>query len=244
MSDLMRPEIWGHRGARGLAPENTIPSFQLALQLGVDGVELDVHLSKDGELVVMHDDRVDRTTNGEGFIRDLTWGQLRELDAGFKFGSQWKGVKVPLLREVLSLGIKCKVELKHGSSVYPGIEEKVLQEVSKYSSLDRVEFTSFDYDALSRLKDLEPKVQVGIIVFGRPSWFLEHAKKVRATSMHCNISLVTKEDVNLVNLSGFRIGLWTVNEPWELSKAWEMCPNSITTDYPDRAIKKRVNCSP
>ncbi|GGU05924.1 glycerophosphoryl diester phosphodiesterase [Sulfodiicoccus acidiphilus] len=243
---IVRPEIWGHRGARGLAPENTLPAFKLAAKLGVDGVELDVHLTKDGEVVVIHDDRVDRTTNGSGYVKDITFEELSKLDAGSKFGSQWSGTRVPRLREVLSnlKDCKFKVELKHGSTVYEGIEEKVLEEVKKFSRLDKVEFTSFDFDALQRLRELEARASLGLIFIGRPRWFLDVAKRLEATSLNSNISLVTKEDVKVSNQEGFRLGLWTVNEEWEMKKAWELCPDSITTDYPDKALRERRECSP
>jgi len=118
----IRPLRIGHRGACGLAPENTLASFRKALEIGVDGVEFDAHATKDGELVLMHDDKVDRTTEGTGFIRDLTFEEIRKLDAGMKFKEKFRGERVPAMKEALQLlaGKTIFIEIKQ-----EGIEEKV-----------------------------------------------------------------------------------------------------------------------
>jgi glycerophosphoryl diester phosphodiesterase len=120
--------VFGHRGVKGHAPENTLEGFRMAKDLGVDGIEFDVHMSRDGHLVVIHDDDVGRTTNGNGLVRDMTLSQLKMLDAGVKFGKEWRGAKIPTVEEVFSQieGLKFKIEIKHGSSVYNGIEEKMV----------------------------------------------------------------------------------------------------------------------
>lgn len=121
----------------GYAPENTLPSFRMAIDMGVDGVELDVHMTRDGgEVVVIHDFTVDRTTNGRGgFIKDLTLAEIKKLDAGARFGGKWRGVAVPTLEEVFrefGRRIKYKVEIKRGGDYYPGIERRVVELIRRY----------------------------------------------------------------------------------------------------------------
>jgi len=132
--------VIGHRGARCCAPENTIPSFRLALETGVDGVEMDVHMTRDGEVVVIHDDTLERTTTGSGYVKDHTLRELKGLDAGVKFGSQWRGVKIPTLEEVLrELGSRVSyvIELKHGSDLDPALKGEASGVGSRYRRLRR-----------------------------------------------------------------------------------------------------------
>ena len=137
-------KIYGHRGAKGMYPENTLLSFKKAIDQGVDGLELDVHLTKDGEVVVIHDETLDRTTSGTGWIKDLTLAEIKQVSAGSKFShfpyyqAEWDKEQVPTLKEVLELlepyPIELNIELKTNEVVYEKIEEKVHELVQKYGS--------------------------------------------------------------------------------------------------------------
>ncbi|MDG6929239.1 MAG: glycerophosphodiester phosphodiesterase [Nitrososphaerota archaeon] len=233
-----RPLVFGHRGARGHAPENTLESFRLAGSMKVDGVEFDVHLSKDGQLVVIHDDRVDRTTNGSGPVRDFTLARLKELDAGAKSEERWRGARIPTPAEVFAEvpGMRYKIELKHGGSVYPGIEEKLLREIERAGVKDSVRITSFDYDALERVRSLDRSVELGMIIHGRARWFFDAAKKMDARWLQANYGLLEPKDVALVHGEGLKVGAWGLAGEGDLRDAIRMGVDDITSDYPDEVL--------
>ena len=230
--------VFGHRGAMGYAPENTIPSFRLAVEMGVDGVELDVHMTRDGEVVVIHDFTVDRTTNGNGYVRDLTLEQVKRLDAGAKFGGKWRGVSVPTLEEVFrefGRRIKYKIEIKRGSDYYPGIERKVVELIRRYGVDAQV--ISFDYDALSNVRAIDRDIEVGIIFIGRISWFIDIAKKLNAQWLHPSQDLIDERGVELAHRLGFRVGAWTVNDEERARYLMSIGVDDITGNYPDRILR-------
>ncbi|MGC9208381.1 MAG: glycerophosphodiester phosphodiesterase [Nitrososphaeria archaeon] len=233
--------LFGHRGARGLAPENTLPSFRTAVEYGVDGVELDVHLSKDGEVIVMHDDRVDRTTNGSGYIKDLTSAEIKALDAGIKFSEKFRGTKVPLLEEVLKefgSRILYKIEIKHSSKIYPGIEEKVVDIIERMNLVDRAQVISFDFDSLQAVKELNPRINTGIIIEGRPHWFIDVAKRLNASWVHAFSGLVyDSDDVKKLHEEGLKLGVWTINDRESIIRFCNMGVDDITSDYPNLLVQ-------
>ena len=231
--------VFGHRGARGYAPENTSESFSMAVEMGVDGVELDVHLSKDGELVVIHDDTVDRTTDGQGAVRDFTVEQLKKFDAGVKFGRKWKGARIPTLVEVFDgLGREnYRIELKHSSRTYPGVEEKLVSCVRDSGLVRHVEITSFDYDALETVRRLDGSFRTGIIMHGKARWFTPIAKKLGCTWMHANYDLMGEDDVSAAHVKGFKLGMWTVNDTESAERAIHLGVDGVTSDFPDVAMR-------
>ncbi|MGC8570537.1 MAG: glycerophosphodiester phosphodiesterase [Caldivirga sp.] len=229
--------VIGHRGARCCAPENTIPSFKLAIETGVNGVELDVHMTKDGEVVVIHDDTLDRTTTGSGYVKDYTLNEIRNFDAGVKFGLEWRGVKIPTLDEVLSEfrnRTSYVIELKHGSDVYPGIEEKVLNLVRKHDV--KVKIVSFDFDALERVRQFDDSVELGLIFVGKARWFIDIAKRLKAQWLQAEYKLINENDVKIVHNAGLKIGAWTINDADTAVKLYKMGIDEITTDNPSLII--------
>ena len=163
--------ILGHRGASGYAPENTLEAFRLAMDMGADGFELDVHLSKDGELIVMHDERVDRTTDGSGLIQSFTLKELKALDASNGM-AKYKGAKVPTLGELYDLIRDTRhvvnVEIKTDQIVYPGIAEKVLKLEQEKGMEGRILYSSFNHYTLMELKAIKPDVKFGILYSDAP----------------------------------------------------------------------------
>ncbi len=237
----MKPLLFGHRGARGLAPENTITSFSIAISYGVDGVELDVHLSKDGHVIVMHDDKVDRTTDGKGYIKDLTLNEIKSLDAGSKFSQRFKGEKVPTLEEVFESfkdKILYKVEIKHSSEIYPGIEKKVVDIIKRYNLQKKVQIISFDFDSLKIVKELDPTISVGIIIEGRPLWYIDIAKKLGAEWIHAFYGLVySSKDIEGAHAHGIKVGVWTLNDEQSINAFCKMGVDDITSDYPNELVR-------
>lgn len=230
--------IIGHRGARCCAPENTIPSFRLAIEAGVDGVEMDVHMSRDGEVVVIHDDTLDRTTTGSGYVKDYALAQLKALDAGIKFGGEWRGVRIPTLSEVLNeFGNRTSyiIELKHGSDVYPGIEERVISIVRRYGV--KAKIVSFDFDALERVRQLDSSIELGLIFIGKPRWFIEAARRLEAQWLQAEYRLINEVDVKVAHDAGLRLGVWTVNDVDTALRMVKMGVDEVTTDNPGLIIR-------
>src|SRR5919109_869691 len=165
--ELGRVWVIGHRGAMGYCPENTRVSFERALALGADWIELDVHLTRDGVLAVMHDDRVDRTTNGHGFVKDLSSAELRRLDAGAWYAPEYAGERVPTLDEVLvwarGRGTVVDIEIKNVPMYYAGIESAVVKALDKTGMAEQVIVISFDHRAVQRVKELDSRIVTGVL---------------------------------------------------------------------------------
>lgn len=159
-------KVWAHRGASGYRPENTLEAFELAIRQGADGIELDVHTSADGELIVMHDENVDRVTDGTGLIKDMTLAQLKELKVSTP--AEPSGIyHIPTLAEVLELmrttDMMINIELKNSICFYPGMEEKILKLVKEMNMEDQLIYSSFNHYSLLQLKQLNDHVQTGIL---------------------------------------------------------------------------------
>ena len=164
-------KVYAHRGYSGRYPENTMLSFQKAAETGCDGIELDVQLTRDGTVVVIHDEAVDRTTDGTGLVKDYTFEELRKLDAGTIKGGRYGFCPVPSFEEYCEwasqYGFVTNVEIKTGVYYYEDIEEKTLEIIKKYHLEDRIMFSSFNHLSLERLKELAPDIPRGAL--------LEHA---------------------------------------------------------------------
>lgn len=228
--------VIGHRGAAGHAPENTLVSFQKALELGVDAVECDVHLSKDGEVVVIHDETVERTTNGSGYVKDLTTAELQRLDAGKLFDA-YRGERIPLLREVCQLirgQAGLVLEIKNGPFWYPGIEAKVVQILEQENMVENTIVIAFDHPTVKRIKALQPQLTTGILfacAFVDPWAVIAQAD---ADAFHPQYKLVTSEMVAEAHQRGYLVNLWTINEPAHIRQWQQYGVDGIASDYPDR----------
>ena len=202
------PLIWGHRGASGHAPENTLPAFQLAADMGADGVELDVQLTRDGIPVVCHDETVDRTGSGAGWLKDFSYSEIRKLD--FSFGNAaYEGVKIPTLEEVFDLlapsGLTVNIEIKTGIIFYDRIEEKVLKLVRDKNWEDRVIYSSFNHYTVRRIRELDPAAKVGLLyaeekLLGK----LRRPDRKQALFVHDLTPLADKADKTLCPVSPFK----------------------------------------
>ena len=163
--------VWAHRGASGIMPENTLPAFAKAVELGADGVELDIQMSADGEIVVIHDEMVDRTSDGKGWVKDFTLEQLRQLDVSY--GHKELGhVCIPTMREVFELlkptELTINIELKTGILDYPGMEEKILILTREYGFEDRVIYSSFNHYSILKIQKLDPSAKTAFLYADGP----------------------------------------------------------------------------
>lgn len=164
---MSKPLIFAHRGVKGTHPENTMIAFQEAERIGAHGIELDVHLSKDGELVVIHDETVDRTTNDVGLVSEKTVKELQALDAGSHKDPSFHEAKIPTLREVFiwlsTTKLQLNIELKTDVIHYPNIEEKVVALVREYHLSNQIVFSSFNHDSVSLLAEIAPEIPRAIL---------------------------------------------------------------------------------
>ncbi len=242
----VRTLVVAHRGGSALAPENTLGAFGNAIQLGVDMVECDVHLSKDGEVVVMHDPSVATTTDGSGQIGTLTLAEIKKLNAAAKSSlKEWSPQAVPTLAEVLDLakgkvGIQIEIKLTAGNARYPSIERKVLDLINARDMLGQVILISFDFPTLQEVKKLEPRAKTGALV--RADWFTgrDAAKAVGdaiaatgADYFMPTSAPVTEAHVQAAHASGIKIGVWTVNTTGEMQRYARYGVDAITSDKPD-----------
>ena len=236
------PLIYGHRGASGYAPENTLEAFRLAMEMGADGFELDVHMSKDGELVVIHDESVDRTTDGHGLVKDLTLAQLKALDASNHMET-YRGARIPTLAEVYDLiRDTChivNVEIKTDDCFYPQIEEKCLALAKEKGVEERILYSSFNHHTLQRMRALKPDAKLGML-FGdimiRP-W--EYAQAIGVDFLHpMKMNIYVPGFAEQAKEAGYGINMWTINDPETIQECLKHGVG-IITNYPDTAIALR-----
>lgn len=241
---MRHPQIFAHRGARMAAPENTLPAFATALAMGADGIELDVHCSKDGQLAVIHDFTVDKTTNGKGNVRDFTAAELAQLDAGSSFSPQFAGVGVPTLDQVFDLvGSRCRinVEIKSENFVEGGSEvEPLVTLIQQRNLYDQVIVSSFNPITLIKLRWTDPKVKLGLLYFTdlpphlRQAWF---TSSIQPEALHPYHRLVDASHLAWAQMRGCAVNTWTVNEVAEARRLVSLGVDVIMTDVPDVMIK-------
>lgn len=229
-----RPVVIAHRGASADAPENTIAAFELALEQGADGIELDVHLSADGQPVVIHDFTLERTTDGAGPVGGHRVRELKRLDAGGWRDRRFRGQRVQTLQEVLERfrdRARFWIELKGGSALYPGIEERVISMVEIYDVVDRVLVQSVDHAAITRLRMLNREISVGALLTQAP---LDPALlRPEAVSAICpGAHVLTAELLADIRRAGLDCYVWTVNEPAQMDRLVAWGVSGIITDRP------------
>lgn len=224
--------VQAHRGASAYAPENTMASFKMALEMKADYLELDVHLTKDGHLLIMHDETVDRTTDGKGAIKNMTLAEITKLDAGIKYNKKFKGEKVPTLEELLKTfagKIKFNIEIKAD-----GCEEGVVKLIKQYKIEKDVMVSSFHHEYLQKVKELEPSIiTAGLVTMGPKIKQLKNT--IKADYLNIHESFLTKAIYDKAREAGLGVVVWTVNEKENMKKFVQMGVDGIITNYPDVA---------
>lgn len=234
---------YAHRGFSGKYPENTMLAFKMAVEAGCDGIEHDVHLTKDGEIVIIHDERVDRTTDGTGLVADYTLAELKKLNAAVlfpEFGVQ----QIPTLREyfeyVKDLSIMTNIELKTGVNTYPGIEQKVYDMILEFGLKDRIIISSFNHYSVLRMKAIDPEMICGFL---EESWIIgagAYAKKHGVECWHPLFNTQTEENVAELREQGLMINCWTVNDEADIRRMIDLDIDIVIGNYPDR-VKEILN---
>jgi glycerophosphoryl diester phosphodiesterase len=227
---VARTLILGHRGASGEAPENTLRAFALAAEQGADGVELDVQPSADGVPVIMHDDTVDRTTNGRGRVADLTCAALAALDAG-------AGERVPTLEEALTLArgrLVVDIEIKD-----PGVEPSVAALVDRLGMADEVAISSFYPASLAAMRATAPHLRRWLLSGEWSASVLQAAIDLGAAGVAPNVRRIDAALVQAARASGLAVVAWTVNAPADFDRLLALGLDAIITDFPARALAAR-----
>ena len=220
----------GHRGASGYAPENTLKSFRKAIELGADAIELDVYVCKSKELVVIHDDKVDRTTNGFGYTCEKNLEELKKLDAG-------EGEKIPLLTEVLDLidkKVRINIELKGENTAEP--VNKIIQKYIKEKAWKNENFliSSFNYYELKKFNEINPDIEIGALITGIPIGFCEFAQKVNAKYVNPSIEFINQDFIDDAHKKGLKVYVWIVDDFDDIKKMKELGVDGIFSNFPDR----------
>jgi glycerophosphoryl diester phosphodiesterase len=240
--------IIGHRGASGHAPENTLAAFKKAVALGATFIETDLQLSRDARFVAIHDDTLDRTTNGQGKVHDQTLAALRRFDAGSWFGSDYTGERIPTLEEILEFSKKNDIvfylELKPSGSW--GGEHALIGALRESGEVARVVVISFDHTILAGLRKIEPTLMTGVLYDGQLADLLTTAVDVGARQLVVRGDLVTPAMIAEARKRDLQIVCWTVNHPAHIRLLIAAGVDGIMSDYPDRlvaALKKDVEKS-
>lgn len=232
--------VFGHRGASRYAPMNTLPAFELAAAQGAAGVELDVRLTRDGQMVIIHDDTVDHTTDGSGHIQHMTFAEVRELDAGGWFGEQFKGTRIPTLDEVFeAVGSKLliNVEIKSEAPEDTGVEARIADAIARFRLRERVIVSSFDPLALWRFRKILPEVAIGYL----------HAEDIPAhvsslmiglahEARHPHHTEINARYMDWARRNDYFVNTWTVNDPARAVELRDLGVHTLITDTPDVLI--------
>ena len=234
-----------HRGSSGSYPENTRLAFEKAIEAGADMIEMDCRLSKDGHVVVIHDDRLDRTARAKGFVKGKTIKQLKKLDVGAWLKKSFKGERIQTLEEILEIvsgKVEINLEIKPVLRGPLGIELKVLFIVSHFDYLERAIFSSFDYQSLRRLRELAPDVRIGVLYgAGIKDNPFQAAREMNAYSLHIQREFATPHFLEEARELGLKSFVWTVNEVKEMEKFLSLGVDGIISDFPEKfwKIKQR-----
>lgn len=233
-----------HRGGSAFRPENTMASFQHAIKLKADYVELDVHLSKDGYPVVIHDNTLERTTDGTGYVKDKNLEELKKLDCGSWFSEEFKGEKIPTLEEVLDLA-KGKtgvvIEIKNDKDLQDGIEEKIIKTVREKNMMKDVIIISFNYDRIKKVNELDGTIDTGLLYGGNKPDICEMASEAGIDYICPYWKNVSEEIIKKAHSCDLKVNIWTVNESPLIKKFTEMGVDGIITDRPDFFLEEQVS---
>ena len=239
---IIMSKIFAHRGFSGKYPENTMLAFEKAVEIGVDGIAMDVHLTKDNVLVIIHDEDIKRTCDGEGLVRDMTYEELKKFDASATFRGVYGFSGIPTLREYFELvkdtDIITNIELKTGIFEYPTIEQRTIDMIREYGLEDKIILSSFNHFTVKRCEAIAPEIKRGFL---SESWLIDYGKYTAAQNVqcchpiHCNLS---KEVVDEMHAAGCEINTWTVNEYADIERLSALGVDALIGNFPDRMIEK------
>lgn len=237
---MEKTKVWAHRGASGwdqqYAPENTMPAFNKAVEMGADGIELDVQLTRDGEIVVAHDERIDRVSNSCGWIKDYTLTELKKFSFS-KTHPEYGFVEIPTLAELLTFMQNNKlimnIELKTGMIYYDGLEEKTASLVEKMGMTGRVIYSSFNHYSLQKLNCIMPEAKIGLLAAENFISVPAYPKILQADAVHLPYNLLDQVYITKCHASGLRVHAWTVDAKLAMKQLSDWGVDAFITDCPD-----------
>lgn len=235
----MKQLIYAHRGASGYAPENTLEAFELAVRQGADGIELDVHMTRDGELVVAHDETIDRVADGSGLISEMTLAELKR----YSFGKAWplyKDARIPTLREVYELiaptALAVNCELKNSYIDYPGLEKAAIDLAAQMGLSDRLMYSSFNHHSLVRIKRMDKSIRCGMLYEATLIEPWQYAARHGMDALHPHFSeLLVEGEADRAHALGLEVNVWTPNTEPFIRFALERGADTVITNHPDLA---------
>lgn len=234
-------KIFAHRGSSGTHPENTLAAFQAAAQLPIAGVELDVHLTKDGEMVVIHDETIDRTTNGRGYVKDMTLAQLKKYDCGSWFSADWSGERIPALEEVFDVFAETdhilNIELKTDIFPYDSLLTQVLKLAEKNGLTERILLSSFNHEDI-QTACRETAVPSAILTFGVYVDAYDYARVIGTNRLHVNVPSAFRKMTTDALRKGAIVYAYTVNDLSYAKELKQIGVHGIFTDYPEFMMKE------
>ncbi len=230
-------KIFAHRGYSGKYPENTMTAFQKASETAVDGIELDIQMTKDGELVIIHDEKVDRTTNGKGFVCDFTFEELEKLNANKIHSDTAEKEHIPSFEEycewVASLNCVTNVEFKTGVIYYPGIEEKALNIITKYGIKDRIFFSSRNPISITLIKKMDKSLKCGLLVEEPIINAGALCKTAGFEFYHPGLHFVTAKDIQECHKYGIKVNIWTTKNKADMTKVSKLNADGAFSNFPE-----------
>ncbi len=234
-------EIWAHRGASAIFPENTMLAFVEAWRSGADAIELDVQRTRDGELVVIHDETLNRTTNGRGYVYSSSYSWIKTLDAGEKIHPRFRGEKVPTLREVLdfiqSTGMRLNIEIKNEQVNYAGIEMQVIRTVEQFKLVERVVISSFNHHTVQLVKNASPQLKTALLTGAFTHYSPTYARQIGMNAIHPAKRTVNPVYMQEALLYQIKVRPYTVNEPNLIRVFRALGVDAVITDHPKMARK-------
>ncbi|WP_417613914.1 glycerophosphoryl diester phosphodiesterase [Oceanisphaera sp.] len=230
--------VCGHRGIASLAPENTLAGLREAHRLGFTWVEIDVQLTRDEQVVVAHDEKVNRCTNGKGWLRQFDWQELSRLDAGSWFSPAFADERIPLLRDYLALATRLGMHVNIEFKLYPGDDaERLCRRVSEIMAPgpfapEKLLFSSFEPDCLRHLQKLQPNVARALLVEKIPDDWQTQLHRLSCRALHCHYRHLTQAQAQAVSAAGYQLNCYTVNQQCQADKLASWGVNMIFTDKP------------
>jgi glycerophosphoryl diester phosphodiesterase len=237
--------VFAHRGFSALYPENTMASFKKAGEAGADGIELDVQMTKEGEIVVIHDEKVNRTTDGSGYVKDFTYPEIKCLNAGVRRTRQ--KAEVPSLREVLQWlkenNMLCNIELKNNVFAYTGMEERVIELIRGYGLSHRIILSSFNHNSLVLCRNLAPEIETAALLSQQIYRPWAYASSIGAQGIHPKYTLLSDDLLEQSLANGVAVRPYTVNKGKHMRRLFHYGCTAFITDDPAYAVSLRRNLS-
>ncbi len=244
------PLVLAHRGANKRAPQNTIPAFKKAVEFNADGIETDVHLSKDGQIVICHNYTIDETSTGKGLITDYTCEELKKFDFGSYFSDEFKGVTLPTITELFDV-VKdmtlINIEIK-APKVKNDLVKKTIETIHKYGIADSVIISCFNPECIRESKEIDPGIRTGLLYedddLGKEimSFGVEkYCEQLKANAAHPMRSLISKEEVDRLHAKNMIVNVWTVNEKEDILRLTDWGCDALISDIPDYVMSVLEN---